>query len=37
MIYRIDISSVAKADADAAFLSLAQYTPPKRAQEGIRG
>ena len=33
MIYRIDISSVAKAEADAAFLSLAQYTPPERAQE----
>ena len=32
MTYRIDLSSVAKAEADAAFLSFAQYTTPDRAQ-----
>ena len=37
MTHRIDISSVAKAEADAAFLSFAQYTPPARAQEWYQG
>jgi len=37
MTYRIDLSSVAKAEADAAFLSFAQYTTPERAQEWFQG
>jgi hypothetical protein len=37
MTYRIDLSSVAKAEADAAFLSFAQYTTPERAQEWYQG
>jgi plasmid stabilization system protein ParE len=32
MSYRIDFSSVAKAEADAAFLSFSQVTAPDRAQ-----
>ncbi len=37
MTYRIDLSSVAKAEADAAFLSFAQYTTSDRAQEWYQG
>ncbi|MEM6517696.1 MAG: type II toxin-antitoxin system RelE/ParE family toxin [Cyanobacteria bacterium P01_C01_bin.70] len=37
MTYRIDLSSVAKAEADAAFLSFAQYTTDERAQEWYQG
>ena len=32
MTHRIDLSSVAKAEAESAFLSFAQYTTPDRAQ-----
>jgi plasmid stabilization system protein ParE len=32
MSYRIDFSSVAKAEADAAFVSFARFTTPERAQ-----
>jgi hypothetical protein len=32
MTYRIDFSSVAKAEADAAFLSFSQFTTAERAQ-----
>ncbi len=32
MTYRIDFSSIAKAEADAAFLSFAQFTTADRAQ-----
>jgi plasmid stabilization system protein ParE len=37
MTYRIDLSSVAKAEAEAAFLSFAQYTTSARAQEWYQG
>lgn len=37
MNYRIDFSSVAKAEADAAFLSFSQFTTPDRAQEWYQG
>lgn len=37
MTYRIDLSSVAKADADAIFLSLSQYTTAKNAQIWYQG
>lgn len=37
MTYRIDFSSVAKAEADAAFLSFAQFTTPERAQAWYQG
>jgi plasmid stabilization system protein ParE len=37
MSYRIDFSSVAKAEADAAFLSFSQYTTPERAQDWYQG
>lgn len=37
MIYRADLSSVAKAEADAAFLSFSQYTTPSRAQSLYQG
>jgi len=37
MTYRIDFSSVAKAEADAAFLSFSQFTAPDRAQEWYQG
>ncbi|MEM1280477.1 MAG: type II toxin-antitoxin system RelE/ParE family toxin [Cyanobacteria bacterium P01_H01_bin.152] len=37
MTYRIDLSSVAQAEADAAFLSLTQYTTPERAQAWYQG
>lgn len=33
MTYRVDLSSTAKAEADAAFLNFSQYTSPERAQE----
>lgn len=32
MTYRIDFSSIAKAEADAAFLSFSQFTTDDRAQ-----
>jgi hypothetical protein len=32
MSYRIDFSSVAKAEADAAFMSFARFTTPERAE-----
>jgi hypothetical protein len=32
MMYRIDFSSVAKAEADAAFLSFSQFTAADRSQ-----
>ncbi|MEM9091131.1 MAG: type II toxin-antitoxin system RelE/ParE family toxin [Cyanobacteria bacterium P01_F01_bin.53] len=32
MTYRIDLSSTAKAEADAAFLRFAKFTEPERAQ-----
>ena len=37
MSYRIDLSSVAKAEADAAFLSFSQYATPERAQNWYQG
>lgn len=37
MTYRIDFSSVAKAEADAAFLSFSQFTTPDHAQEWYQG
>ena len=37
MTYRIDLSSVAQAEADAAFLSFTQYTTPERAQDWYQG
>ncbi len=37
MTYRIDFSSVAKAEADAAFLRLSQYTSPERSQSWYQG
>jgi plasmid stabilization system protein ParE len=37
MSYRVDFSSVAKAEADAAFLSFSQYTTPERAQTWYQG
>jgi plasmid stabilization system protein ParE len=37
MSYRIDFSSVAKAEADAAFMSFAQFTTPERAQSWYQG
>ncbi|MBD2215222.1 type II toxin-antitoxin system RelE/ParE family toxin [Nostoc linckia FACHB-104] len=37
MTYRIDFSSVAKAEADAAFLSFSQFTTPERAQTWYQG
>lgn len=33
MTYRVDVSSTAKAEADAAFLNFSQYASPERAQE----
>lgn len=32
MTYHVDLSSVAKEEADAAFLSFSQYTTVERAQ-----
>ena len=37
MTYRVDLSSVAKAEADAAFLSFSQYTTPEQAQRWYQG
>ncbi|MGB3295712.1 MAG: type II toxin-antitoxin system RelE/ParE family toxin [Phormidesmis sp.] len=37
MTYRIELSSTAQADADAAFLRLSQFTEPARAQEWYWG
>lgn len=37
MTYRVDLSSVAKAEADAAFLSFSQYTTPEQAQHWYQG
>ena len=37
MTHRIDLSSVAKAEADAAFLSFSQYTTPEQAQRWYQG
>ncbi len=37
MTYRIDFSSVAKAEADAAFLYFSQYTTPERSQSWYQG
>ncbi|MBW4584759.1 hypothetical protein G7B40_012115 [Aetokthonos hydrillicola Thurmond2011] len=37
MTYRIDFSSVAKAEADAAFLSYSQFTTADRAQVWYQG
>jgi len=37
MTYRIDFSSVAKAEADAAFLSFSKFTTFNRAQEWYQG
>lgn len=33
MIYRLDLSSTAKAEAEAAFLSFSQYSTPERAKD----
>ena len=37
MTYRIDFSSIAKAEADAAFLNLSQFTTAERAQTWYQG
>jgi hypothetical protein len=37
MTYHIDFSSVAKAEADAAFLILSQFTTGERAQTWYQG
>ena len=37
MMYRIDFSSVAKAEADAAFLSFSQFTAADRSQAWYQG
>lgn len=37
MTYRIDFSSIAKAEADAAFLSFSQFTTADRAQVWYQG
>jgi hypothetical protein len=37
MTYRIDFSSIAKAEADAAFLSFSQFTTDERAQLWYQG
>lgn len=37
MTYRIDFSSVAKAEADAAFLNFSQFTTAERAQIWYQG
>ena len=37
MTYRVDLSSVAKAEADAAFLSFSQYTTPEQSQRWYQG
>ncbi|BAY61377.1 plasmid stabilization system protein [Calothrix brevissima NIES-22] len=37
MRYRIDFSSIAKAEADTAFLNFSQFTTPERAQAWYQG
>jgi plasmid stabilization system protein ParE len=37
MSYRIDFSSVAKAETDEAFLRFSQYTTPERSQSWYQG
>ena len=37
MIYRIDFSSTAQSEADAAFLNFSQFTTPDRAQAWYQG
>lgn len=37
MTYRIDFSSKAKAEADAAFMNFAQFTTPESAQAWYQG
>ncbi len=37
MTYRIDFSSIAKAEADAAFLAFSQFTTPERSQVWYQG
>jgi hypothetical protein len=37
MSYRIDFSSVARSEADAAFLSFSQFTTPENAQAWYQG
>lgn len=37
MKYRIEISSVAEAEADSAFLQLSQVTSPERASQWYAG
>ncbi len=37
MTYRIDFSSVAKAEADSAFLNFSQYNTPESAQAWYQG
>lgn len=37
MTYRIDFSNIAKAEADAAFLSFTQFTTAERAQLWYQG
>jgi plasmid stabilization system protein ParE len=37
MTYRIDFSSQAQAEADAAFVNFAQFTTPERAQAWYQG
>ena len=37
MTYRVEISSVAQAEADAAFVRFSQFTEPERAQEWYQG
>ncbi|UNU25771.1 type II toxin-antitoxin system RelE/ParE family toxin [Microcoleus vaginatus HSN003] len=37
MMYRIDFSSTAQSEADAAFLNFSQFTTPERAQAWYQG
>ena len=37
MTYRVDFSSIAKAEADAAFLNLSGFTTAERAQIWFKG
>jgi len=37
MSYRVDLSSTAQADADAAFLSFSKYSTAKQAQKWYQG
>lgn len=36
-MYRIDFSSIAQSEADAAFLNFSQFTTPERAQAWYQG